>query len=290
MPARHAAPLLPPALARWPSKLGAALLLGTALAAQDGKLDAVRDAVRNGHDSDVPHDYDDDFDDDPCEPGGHSLLDDTLGTLIAWTVQLPFWVPRGVLGDAGGDGGFAEYPYREGAGYWRGLEPRPDERLWSYRPRVELGTDFGDLERFGLALEVEHASRFGLDLAWNRWREELASGATDQLDLGDLNVVYRFAQGEHAAFRAGLGLAWLDDDRGQDLGFNTTYAAEFLPREPLTAAFELDLGTVGDATQQHARAELGFVLERFGLFASFDWFDIGGVQLRSYGLGLRGWF
>lgn len=288
---RRAFPSRSTGLVRRLSWLGAAVLLGTVLAAQDGKLEGVRDAVRGGHDSNSSFD-DDLFDDDDegCEPEGDSLLDDTFGFLVSWTIEVPFRIPRALLEDEGADGGFAEYPYREGAGYWRGPEARPDERAWSFRPRAELGTDFGDLERVGLALQVEHASRFGLDLAWNRWREELASGATDQLDLGDLNVVYRFAQGEHAAFRAGLGLAWLDDDRGQDLGFNTTYAAEFLPWEPLTAAFELDLGTLGDATQQHARVELGFVLERFGLFASLDWFDIGGVELRSYGLGLRGWF
>ncbi len=261
-----------------------ALAAGSRASAQ-GKLERVREATRDG---DGEHDFDDWLGND--EEDGDWLID-PLSEVVGWTLLAPFVLPRRLLEDPGGSGTFLEYPYREGPGYWRFVDPaaldRP--RPWSLRPRVEAGTDFDELERFGLGLQLEHASRFGLDLSWNRWREDLGAAGTDELDLGDLNLVYRFAQGPSTAFRAGLGLNALDDEFGSEFGLNTTYGVEFLPARPLAAGLELDLGTLGDATQVHFRAELGFVLERFGLFATFDHFDIDGVELRSFGLGLRGW-
>lgn len=265
------------------------LALGGPAQAQDGKLDRVSEAVRD--DDDHHHGDEDPWDDDDDWYLEGTAADDALGTLLGWTILAPFALPRLVLEDAGAPGDFEAYPYREGRGYWRSLADPRDRQAWSFRPRAEVGTDFDDLERLGLAFDLEHESRFGLDTSWNRWREELSSGAPDdELDLADLNVVYRFAHSEGAAFRAGLGLNYLNDEIDHELGFNTTYAATFLPVRPLTLAFEGDLGTIGDATLVHLRGEAGFVLERFGLFASFDFFDIDDVELESWGVGLRGWF
>jgi hypothetical protein len=262
------------------------LALGAVASAQDGKLDRVSETVR---DHDHGESEVDSWDDDDWSLESETV-DDAIGSLIEWTVLVPFVLPRMVLHDAGGASDFAPFPYRDERGYWRTLDDPRGRQAWSARPRAELGTDFDDLERIGFGLDLEHASRFGLDTAWNRWREEVSSGATDELDLADLNLVYRFAHSEGAAFRAGLGLNYLNDEIDHELGFNSTYAATFLPARPLTLGFEGDLGTIGDATLVHLRAEAGFVLERFGLFASFDFFDIDDVELRSWGVGLRGWF
>jgi len=267
----------------------ATLALGAVARAQDGKLDRVSEAVRDDDDDDHDeHEHDDDDWDDDWLAGGEE--NDAIGTLIGWAFLFPFVLPREALGDDGAPSDFAPYPYRYGSGYWRTSDDPRGRQTWSSRPRAELGTDFDDLERFGFGLDLEHESRFGLDTAWNRWREELPSGDTDELDLADLNVVYRFAHSEGAAFRAGLGLNYLNDEIDHELGFNSTYAATFLPVQPLTLGFEGDLGTIGDATLVHLRAEAGFLIERFGLFASFDFFDIDDVELRSWGVGMRGWF
>lgn len=259
-----------------------------AVASAQGKLDRVGEATRDGDASDDDeHEHDWDW---SADIEG-DVFDDALGAVIGWVLFTPFYLPRMSLEDGGAPGRFREYPYHDGPGYWRFRDPATLEppRAWSLRPRVEVGSDFDDLERVGLGLQVEHASRFGLDTSWSRWREELVGGGTDRLDLGDVNLVYRFAQGERVAFRAGLGFNWLDDEIDSEFGLNATYGVELFPARPLTGALEFDLGRLGDATQAHFRAELGFVLERFGLFASFDHFDIDGVELRSYGLGLRGW-
>ncbi len=264
--------------------------VGGCVAGAQGKLERASEAVRDDDDDDDDHEdeHDDDWDEADWLLGGE---DDAFGTALGWIFLSPFLLPRLALTDEGAPGRFLEYPYQHGQGFWRVFDPTTLARQprWSVRPRAEGGTDFDELERFGLGLELEHASRFGLDGAWNRWREDLGPAGTDELDLGDLNLVYRFAQSELVAFRAGIGLNWLDDDRGSEFGFNTTYGVQFFPARPLMGGLELDLGTLGDATQLHLRAELGLVLERFGLFASFDSFDLDGVELHSYGLGLRGW-
>jgi hypothetical protein len=218
---------------------------------------------------------------------------DPFGVLGYVLVALfaPFELPRRAVGDGGGDARFAPYPYRDDRGFWRAVEGGDaDGAEWSLRPRWELGSDLDDLERTGLGLELEHARRFGLDAAWSRWVEDVDGGGSDELDLGDANLVYRFAQGERAAFRAGLGVNVLDDSSGTELGINATYAARFLPARPLSAGLELDLGTLGGDGLVHLRAEMGLIVTRFELFATWDHFDVDGEELRSVALGLRAWF
>jgi hypothetical protein len=253
-----------------------AIACGTSAWAQEGKLDAVRDRVDGKSDSA----WDSDSDGDDVE-GFFELLD--------FVFEVPFGLPCAWLGDGNfARAGFLAYPNCGGAGYWLPADAGADDKRWTIRPRVEWGTDFDDLERTGLGLELEHANRLGLDFTWNRWREDLTAG-TDELDLGDANFVVRFAQGPNAAFRAGLGLNYLADERDTDLGFNLTYGADFVGRW-LSAGLETDLGTLGSASLFHLRGTLGLLVSRFELYAGFDWFDIEGVALDSYGFGLRGWF
>ncbi|MSR64047.1 MAG: hypothetical protein EXS08_16620 [Planctomycetes bacterium] len=273
-----------------------ALAGGGALAAQDGKLDDVRDAVRDGddheHGDEHDHDYDDDYDweDALFEAVEDDWFGENVGGAFAFLVLLPFRGPREGLADEGfAPARFQEYPGRRGPGYWLAPEDVHVDKRWSFRPRAELGSDFDDLERTGLALELEHENRFGLDLAWSRFREDLGA-VTDELDLADANLVFRFAQGPRAAFRAGLGVNYLNDSFGEDYGFNSTYAATFLPAERVTLGFEGDLGTLGDATLRHVRASLGFVLERFELYAAYDAWGLDSAELDSFSLGLRAWF
>lgn len=271
-----------------------ALCGGGALAAQDGKLDQVRDAVRDGDEHDHGDEYDHDHDDDWLEDALFDAVEDDwfdgCGHALEFILLVPFRGPREALGDEGfAPARFQSYPGRSGPGYWIAPEDVRADKRWSFRPRAELGSDFDDLERTGLAFELEHERRFGLDVAWNRFHEDLAVG-TDELDLADANLVFRFAQGPRAAFRAGLGVNYLNDTFGEDYGFNSTYAATFLPGERVTLGLEGDLGTLGDATLRHCRASLGFVLERFEVYAAYDAWGIDSADLDSFSVGLRAWF
>lgn len=262
-----------------------------ASSAQSGKLEDVREEVRDG-DGEPPEPWHEESFADAGDEGWFEIqFSDALDVIVQFTVLLPFFLPRQALGDRDLEPGrFMEYPHQEGPGYWLDRDDAPWARSWSFRPRAELARDFDDLERVGLALQVEHASRFGLDASWNRWREDLDAAGTDELDLADANLVYRFAQGGHGAFRAGLGVNYLNDALDEEWGVNSTYGADFLVGRHASLALEGDLGTLGDATQTHARATLGLLIERFEIYASADYTEIDDEDLRSYGVGLRAWF
>ena len=113
---------------------------GVALA--QGKLDSVRDAVRDGDHHDDDDDDNDDWlqvdDDDDWDPFSEAL---------AWTVMVPFVLPRKVLEDTGQTTSFAAFPFRDGPGYWRFEEPGALEspRRLSLRPRVESAPRVEDI-------------------------------------------------------------------------------------------------------------------------------------------------
>lgn len=262
------------------------LSLTGALQAQEGKLGEVRAEVRDEEEDDGDESWESDADDGWASFLFGDVCYDSLDALLFF----PFHGPRALLGDAAFErAAFQRYPGREGSGYWITGEDADGGRDVSLRPRVEFGSDFDDLERTAFGLELEHASRFGLALEWARWREDLGAGGTDELDLGELDVVYRFAQSSTAAFWSGVGLNVLDDELETDYGVNATYGATFLAA-PLTLGFDSDLGTLGDATLTHLGFSAGFVLDRFELFAGYDSWDIDSARLTSWSLGLRGWF
>lgn len=268
----------------------AVFALGGAVSAQDGKLDRVRDAVREGSDDDEDDEGHHAAWDD--EDGG-GFFDEFLDVLIEFTCYVPIELPRALLDDDGrASARFRASPGDGGVGYWvpfGSAEANDADARWSFRPRVDVGTDFDDVERLGLSLVAEHGSRLGFDATWSRFDEELANGDTDELELGDANFVYRFAQSPRSAWRAGIGVNWLDDAASSDFGVNFTYAADFLPSEHTTLGFETDFGSLGDAGLAHVRLAAGYVLGPIELCASWDGWRIGGADLSSFALGLRGW-
>jgi len=268
-------------------RLALVLVLAGVAQAQEGQLDEVREEVRDEEQDDDPYDDDDDEDDDDwLDFLAGEATSDGLDALLLF----PFSLPRALLGDVTFEPAtFQAYPGRAGSGFWWTGERAGEGRSLALRPRVELGSDFDELERTAFGLDLEHESRFGLELEWGRWREDLGAGGSDELDLGELDLVYRFAQASSAAFYSGLGLNVLDDATDTEYGLNFTYGASFLAA-PFTFGFDSDLGTLGDATLTHLGFAVGLVLERFELFAGHDSWDIGSAELDCWSLGLRGWF
>lgn len=283
--------LLPAALAL--------LALPAAVAAQ-GSLSHARDAVRDDSSSSSDDDDDDDgrhyghgrshHHDDWCDDEDDEL-ETLFAKMVAYAVTSPFWGPH-VLVDEGFDVPchFYGHPYDRGRDgvMMIGAYDRPANHLT--RLDIEYALDFDDLERVGGRVLWEHSSRFGVDASANFYQEDLAALDDDRLWIGDVNLVYRFAQCETFAMRTGIGMNWLADSIRGDAGFNFTYGADWFPRDPLIVSTEIDWGTLGDAEIFHGRATVGAVFDHVEVYTGYDYYELDGVGLDGIIAGLRVWF
>lgn len=268
----------------------ALLLPGTLAQAQGGKLQRVREAVQ------PPEIEESDKDEEPCCCDDAIELDPVSAYIFLMAAASPFVVPAELMGDTYAYAGyFVRYPYADGypGSMWidRAFEVGPGTPVKNWRGHVSLenGDDFDGLNRTNGRLLLETSSRFGLQTSWNYFHENLATGA-DNLTLGDVNFVFRFAQNEWMQMRTGLGVRVLADDSGSDVGFNLTYGADITCRKPFVSSLTLDAGSVGDAGLFHFRGTLGVLLQRWELFGGYDFFRIGTTNLQGPMAGLRLWF
>ena len=225
--------------------------------------------------------------DDDCSSGATDLS----AAMVLGVVTAPWAIPRAVLLDEDSDGYFGAYPFSDD---WDGFVvtelPQPEwTRQWAGRFTSEYGNNFDGLSKTGGRLQLESTPRFGIDIEWDRRREELFSGH-DTLWTGDANIVYRFAQSQRAAFYTGLGLNWSADQNRGDVGFNFTYGADFFPARNVVISSTLDFGRLGHSTLIHGRATVGYLFNRFEVFTGFDYYKVGGAELNGMISGLRLWF
>ena len=286
----------------------------TALAAaQSGSLEVLREDVRDERDesklssfssggspadcgsADRRH-YDDYG---PNRYGSGELPELGLG-LFAYIATSPYWIPVAITQDTSDFAAyFPRFPYDHTPGCMiqedsaemllakqRGREPR----RWSGRIRFDYGNDFGDLQQIGYHLLMTSSLRFGIETESTRLEERLPDARRDRLWLGDCNFTYRFAQGEHMQWRAGLGFNWLDDDIRTDFGFNFTYGVDYFPRKPWIFSSTLDWGTLGNAELFRIRATGGIIIHGVEAFAGYEYFDLDRTQTGSLIAGLRLWF
>ena len=182
---------------------------------------------------------------------------------------------------------FADFPYQDGL---PGFMANGLNKEWSGSALFEYGSDFDRLDRRGFGFLVEHELRFGIDFKWDSYVEDYGDGWTDELHLTDINLMYRIAQSEQYAIRAGLGMNILGDAYDTDAGFNITTKADFFPCRRLVLSGEMDLGTIGDAEMFHLAGKAGLMFDRFEVFAGYDYRTIGSVPLEGTMFGLQVWF
>lgn len=199
----------------------------------------------------------------------------------------PFQGPHALLGDDLADiGQMVSRPYVEApAGLLTDADPATRLPPLSGRLQLDVLSDFDDLDRFGGSLLVETPFRLGVDTSGSVWNE--AGTGDGALCMGDFNLVYRFAQSERVQFRSGVGLNWLSDDAGAELGFNFTYGAEVYPSRPWVLGTTFDLGTLGDAGLFHCQATAGVVFDRWDVFVGVDYSRIGQGELSGLLSGVR---
>ena len=292
---------------------------GSSASRAEGLLQTLRDDVRgesSGSASPSPDDddrprrrhsrsYHDDDDD-----GFYGFLVFESGRLAFYAFTSPFWAPYAVLeDDLSACRYFPRFPYDHVPGYMMSdpcqawdedpacaADPlRTDQwpttpRTWAGRLRMEYADEFHDVTRISGHLLLSTRSRFGLDTETSYLEEQLPGNQQDELWLGDCNVVYRFAQGEHAEFRTGLGFNWLDDPLDTDFGFNFTYGADVFPRRPWVLSATIDWGTLGEAELFRFRTTAGVLVYGVEVYTGYEYLDIDTTQMNAIMGGVRIWF
>ncbi len=288
--------------AKW--VVGTLLTLGLiAIAtAQDGRLQAVRDDVRSpsNSNSDNSSESSDSPSNPSCDDTGSG---DVFGSVVMLAVLAPFIGPIRALDDEYHfQYDFARHPY---ANSYRGYQvpPMPGQDLfdskhadglptkpWAVRLSLENGNDFRGLNRLGGHFRLDTASRFGVVTNWNWYQERLSCGCTDELVIGDVNVIFRFAQNEYASMYAGVGFRMLVDRQQEDYGFNFTYGGDWFPMRPFIVSGVFDAGSLGNTGVIHARGTVGAIYRGWEIFAGFDFMQIGSANLHGPMAGVRLWF
>ncbi|MDP7019215.1 MAG: hypothetical protein QGG36_25685 [Pirellulaceae bacterium] len=286
------------------SLFGPLLLLGVfacSPALADGLIGALTNSVRNGDYPDQPESRPKPKSSRHFHGHGCECLEcdadsgwaEPLGWLLGIGLAAPYWGPVAAIGDDySAVGYFPAHPYQgDAVGSMMILPHVPEEPYgWSGRASFDFGTDFNDFTSYRGKFLAETSSRFGIDGEVTYWTESLAAGGNDDLWTGDINGVFRFAQSEHWQLRSGVGVNWLDDGVDDNFGFNFTYGGDYFPVKPWVFSSELDWGRIGDAHLLHLRTTVGVTYECGEIYAGFDYYDVGPVEISSVIAGFRVWF
>jgi hypothetical protein len=295
--------------------LALAALLLPLPAAANGKLDRARDEVDgdssgSSGSSSSRGERDDDDDDDDDDGGGiigalfEALFDiDDDPHPRRTRDETPSYTPAPSLNI---EYGYARYPYAGGhQGY---LVPRQLEiaydgpvRPLARRPHdyaLQLSLEAGYLDgvaRGGPSLRLLTPSRFEVDTRYalfHEWLADAPPGApdTDATSLGATHLSYRLGEGVAGLLRLGAGMRYMADRTGAEAGFDMLVGADLFVARPFVLSLELTGGTLGEAVVFAPRVQLGVMLGRYELFASYEHMVIGEVELPAPMLGTRIWF
>ena len=128
-----------------------------------------------------------------------------------------------------------------------------------------------------------------MDTQWHYFNEQFPDRGGDHLWIGDWNLVFHFAQSEHAEFRTGFGFNWLSDPIDTNFGFNWTYGADSSPSSPGSSPRRstwAGWATPGCCTPR----TVGVILDRFEVYSGYDYFDMATSASSSLVGGVRLWF
>jgi hypothetical protein len=240
----------------------------------------------------------DDWDEEDSSDGlsGDEFV--ALTGLIGLGITSPFWGPPVLVGDGYTQSGhFSHYPFENGPAYMLIGPPEavglPGARVpyaWSVRGNAEYGADFEDMDWVGGRLLLDTTWRLGIESDFRNVREDITSTWQDSLWIGDVNLLYRFAQSEWVQMRTGLGVNFLSDTEGTDVGFNFTYGGDWFPVKPLVLSAELDVGALGSANLYHLRTTVGANWGICEAYVGYDYYDVGPTQVAGLVSGIRFWY
>lgn len=279
---------------KWLSASMIMVCLMTSTSAQEGRLEAVRQDVRSPA-TESPRSSS-----SSASANSDEDLDGLLAYVGCYVVATPFAVPYYMLGDSYSNKGvFLAYPYAE---KWRGImqmevgltkdgvTPDTWSRLMSVRASVEEGNNFNGINRVGITFLADTMLRLGIGGSVQLYEEKQQANSPDQLTIGDVNALFRFAQSDRTQFRAGIGTRFLNDTRRTDWGINFVYGFEFFPHDPWTFGTQLETGTLGNAWVFRSTTRLGVNWKRAEAYLGYDYLRIGSTELQGPMVGLRLWF
>lgn len=160
----------------------------------------------------------------------------------------------------------------------------------SVRASVEDGNNFNGMNRLGIVFLADTATRIGIGGGVHMYEEKREGQSPDKVTIGDVNVLFRFAQSDQTQYRAGLGARFLDDSKQTDWGFNFVYGFDWFPKQPWSIGTQLETGTLGNAWVFRATGRVGLVWKYSEVYAGYDYLRIGSTELQGPMLGLRIWF
>jgi hypothetical protein len=184
---------------------------------------------------------------------------------------------------------FPQFPYDNTSGY-NVDETAPTGRWFAVRLDADYVEAFDHLDLINGHFLISTMLRLDLDGRIEHLGERLPGGQSDQLWIGDCNVMFRFAQSSAAQFRAGLGINWLNDPSQTDLGFNFTYGVDVFPTRPLVLSAVMDAGTLGHAGLFRFRTTAGVLYQRIEFYTGYEYTDIGRIHWNGLIAGMRLWF
>jgi hypothetical protein len=197
--------------------------------------------------------------------------------VAAWVLSLPVTVPQAIFGDDQSLGGFLKYPFSRAHTGNMMMNPMQGDPVESshLRIRLDYADNFLAQQKISTHFIFESRNRLGVDASFDYLRESVAVGQHEQLWIGDVNVVWRFAQMERAQMRIGLGMNWQRAVVGTENGINFTYGGDFYLSKPQVLSADLDWGRLGSAGLFRMRTTYGRQIGRAKVYVGYEYLSIG---------------
>ncbi len=256
-----------------------------------------------------------------CQPDDHGCIEEAgAGDITAMIIGFAFHLPHVLIeskADYSSSGYFYRYPYQKDEdGYMTFTADRSSKitpkrttdgdlligagedvtkparsRPVALRLAAEYSHDLESIHKPAAYLLFSTRWRVGLEAGFTYFREKLSyEPYNDNLGVGDINLIYRFAQSDHIQMRSGLGARMMYDEEQVDAGFNFTYGIDIFPVYPLVVSASIDLGNLGKVLALHGRGHLGAIFWGVELYIGWDGMLIGDVGIHGPMGGIRVWF
>jgi|GEM_PF-3502197 len=260
------------------------------LYAEDGKLEEIRKETKTSSDrsrseskSSSSNSSDDDDDSDFS-----SIFGELFGGIILYTIISPYYLPYKVFDD-GYDSPLYFHPYPYCANEKGYMTDISDLKVTAFDLSGEYKIYKDDVYGIGLHFKARTSFRFEVHADYTFLEEKLSNGTTDSLNLGNVNVLYRFAQNNYLLMHSGVGLNILHDKEDK-YGFNYNYSLEIYPIKPMYFSIGLDWGRLGSSNVVRFRAMMGVCYQAFELDVGFESYKIGDVNLEGVVFGFKVYF